>query len=179
MQNMKDFDQLMSVWKQQDTVTVPTAETIIVKAKKEQNAFTKKIRIQIITLLVTLACLIAIGIVIPFKMITTYIGLAIMYLCILGFSAVRTYQMQQLKKINLTQNPAQTLQDLQKVVQFQQFVGNTVSKLYFIFLNLAFVFYFIEVLHPMSILVKSIVLSIYVIWMLFAFFYLGKKQKEK
>lgn len=179
MQNMKDFDQLLTVWKQQEEGTVPTAETIIFKAKKEQQQFAKKIILQVITLLATLVALIIIGISIPFTSLTTYIGLGIMYACILTYTLIRWYQMKQLKKIDLTQKPTLTLIALEKALQFQQWVATTVTKSYFISLNVAFVCYFIEVLHPMTNLVKTIVISIYIAWMLLAYFYLGAKQKKK
>ena len=36
---MKDFDNIMDVWKQQKEVKIPDASAIIQKAKKEQNTF--------------------------------------------------------------------------------------------------------------------------------------------
>lgn len=176
---MKDFDNIMDLWKQQKEVKIPDAGLIIQKAKKEQNTFTRKIIFQVATLLLTLVALVWIGSSIKFKMTTTYIGLGLMFLCVFGFSVIRLYQMLQLKKIDFTQKPSLTLAELEKTYTFQQFVGNKVSLMYFILLNLAFVFYFIEVMQPMSLLLKSIVLIVYSGWMLFAYFYLGKKQKKK
>lgn len=176
---MKDFDNIMDVWKQQKEVKIPDASSIIQKAKKEQNTFARKIIFQVATLSTTLVALVWIGSSINFKMITTYIGLGLMFLCVFGFSVIRLYQMLQLKKIDFTQKPSLTLAELEKTYTFQQFVGNKVSLMYFIVLNLAFVFYFIEVIQPMSLLLKSIVLIVYSSWMLFAYFYLGKKQKKK
>lgn len=176
---MKDFDNIMDVWKQQKEVKIPDASAIIQKAKKEQNTFTGKIILQVTILLLTIVALVWVGTAINFKMITTYIGLGLMCLCVFGFSVIRLYQMLQIKKIDFNQKPSLTLIELEKTYTFQQFVSNKVSLIYFILLNLAFVFYFIEVMQPMSIQLKSIVLTAYVSWMLFAYLYLGKKQKKK
>lgn len=176
---MKDFDKLMDVWKQQSEVEVPDAESIILKAKKERTDFTNKIIFQVIALSLTLVVLVWVGNIVKFKMVTSYIGLGLMFLCVFGFSVIRVFQMIELKKINFTQKPSLTLLDLEKAYKFQQFVSNKVGLLYFIFLNLAFVFYFIEVLQPMRLPIKSLVLGAYVSWMLFGYFYLGKKQKKK
>lgn len=176
---MKDFDNIMDVWKQQKEIKIPDAGQIIQKAKKEQNTFTGKIILQVIILLLTIVALVWVGTAINFKMITTYIGLGLMCLCVFGFSVIRLYQMLQIKKIDFNQKPSLTLIELEKTYSFQQFVSNKVSLMYFILLNLAFVFYFIEVMQPMSLLLKSIVLIVYSGWMLFAYFYLGKKQKKK
>ncbi|WP_136668562.1 hypothetical protein [Flavobacterium sp. H122] len=176
---MKDFDNIMDVWKQQKEVQIPDADTIILKAKKERSTFANKIIFQVITLLLTIVAIGWVVSVIDFKMKTTYIGLGLMFLCVFGFSVIRLYQMIQLKKIDFTQKPSLTLVELEKSFAFQQFVGSKVSLLYFIFLNLAFVFYFIEVMQPMKVLLKSVVIIVYVGWMMFAYFYLGKKQKKK
>ncbi len=176
---MKDFDNIMDVWKQQKEVKIPDAVAIIQKAKKEQNSFTNKIILQATILLLTIVALVWVGTAINFKMITTYIGLGLMCLCVLGFSIIRLYQMFKIKKIDFTQNPSLTLIELEKTYTFQQFVSNKVGLMYFILLNLAFVFYFIEVMQPMSLQLKLIVLTVYTSWMLFAYFYLGKKQKKK
>ncbi len=176
---MKDFDNIMDVWKQQKEVKIPDAVVIIEKAKKEQNTFTSKIILQVTILLFTIVAIVWVGAAINFKMITSYIGLGLMCLCVFGFSVIRLYQLLQIKKIDFTQKPSSTLIELEKTYTFQQFVSNKVSLMYFILLNLAFVFYFIEVMQPMSFQLKSIVLTAYISWMLFAYFYLGKKQKKK
>ena len=70
--------------------------------------------------------------VVSFKMITSYIGLGLMFLCVFGFSVIRLYQMVKLKKIDFLQQPSLTLVALEKAYEFQQFVSNKVSMLYFV-----------------------------------------------
>lgn len=176
---MKDFDNLKDLWKTQGEAKLPDVTEILKKAKKEKQTQTNKMLFQIITLFATVFVLIWIGSLIDFKMTTTYIGLGLMLLCVAGFSIIRLYQMITLKRIDLTEKPSITLNKLESYYNFQQFVGTKISLAYFILLNLAFVFYFIEVMQPMSTTSKTVCLTAYIAWMAFAYFYLGKKQKKK
>jgi hypothetical protein len=176
---MKDFDNLKDLWKQQEETKLPDVSEVLKKIKKEKLVYTNKILFQVTILIGTMITLVWIGSSIDFKKTTTYIGLGLMLLCIAGFSIVRLYQMISLKKIDLTQKPSETLSKLEHYFAFQQIVSTKISLAYFIVLNIAFVFYFIEVMHPMSFQLKTICLTTYIAWMLFAYFYLGKKQKKK
>lgn len=176
---MKDFDNLKDLWKQQEEKKLPDVFEIIKKIKKERTFYTNKLLFQVAILAITMIALVWIGSAIDFKKTTTYIGLGLMLLCIAAFSAVRLYQMITLKRIDLTQKPSATLKQLDEYFSFQQIVSTKITLAYFIVLNIAFVFYFIEVMHPMSFQLKTICLTTYIAWMLFAYFYLGKKQKKK
>lgn len=176
---MKEFNSLQEIWKQQKHSPVPDVSQIIAKAKKEKQTVANKMLFQVIILLFSMAAVAIVGLVIDFKSAVTYIGVVLMLVCVGGFSAIRLYQMMALKKIDLTKSPAQTLLQLEKFYHFQQFVATKVTLAYFIVLNIAFGMYFIEVMHPMSSLAVGIFLTIYVLWMLFAYFYIGKKQKAR
>lgn len=176
---MKEFDNLQEIWKQQKQSTLPDVSVIIAKAKKEKQIFANKMLFQILTLITSMVGVALVVATVDFKMATTFIGVGLMFLCVFGFAAIRLYQMMTLKKIDLTQSPSKTLAELEKFYVFQQFVGTKIKLAYFVILNIAFGFYFIEVMQPMSVMMKTIVLTIYVAWMLFAYFYLGKRQKAK
>jgi hypothetical protein len=176
---MKEFDNLKEIWNQQKESSVPDVSQIISKAKKEKQKMGNKIIIQVAILLLTVVAIGIVGAIIDFKMITSYIGLGIMLATILFFSGIRLYQVFKLKKIDLTESPKKVLSQLEQFYAFQQFVSVKCTLAYFILLNLAFVFYFIEVLKPMSTLMKTIVLVVFVAWMLIAYFILGKKEKQK
>lgn len=176
---MKEFDNLQEIWKQQKQSNLPDVSLIMEKAKKEKQAFINKMLFQIATLIASMVGVALVVATVDFKMTTTFIGIALMFICVFGFSAIRMYQAITLKKIDLTLAPAKNLSELEKFYSFQQFVGTKVTMTYFILLNIAFGFYFIEVMQPMSTTMKTIVLTVYVAWMLFAYFYLGKRQKAK
>ena len=176
---MKEFDNLKEIWNQQKESSVPDVSQIISKAKKEKQKMGNKIIIQVAVLLLTVVAISYVGAIIDFKMISSYIGLGNMLATIILFSCIRLYQVFKLKKIDLTESPKKVLLQLEKFYAFQQFVSTKCAIAYFVMLNLAFVFYFIEVLKPMSTLMKTIVLIVFTGWMLFAYFILGKKEKQK
>lgn len=176
---MKDFNDIQNLWKQQETKPLPDVTQIIANAKKDKQHFTNKIILQTIILALTLPCLLWIGSIIDFKKTSSYIGLTLMFCCVFVFSAIRLYQIIRLKKMDVTEEPQVNLQKLEEYYSFQKVVSTKITAAYFIVMNIAFGLYFIEVMAPMSTLLKTIVLIVYVAWMLFAFFYLGKKQKAK
>lgn len=176
---MKDFNDIQNLWKQQETKPLPDVTQIIANAKKDKQHFTNKIILQTIILALTLPCLLWIGSIIDFKKTSSYIGLTLMFCCVFVFSAIRLYQIIRLKKMDVTEEPQVNLKKLEQYYSFQKLVSTKITAAYFIVMNIAFGLYFIEVMAPMSTLLKTIVLIVYVAWMLFAFFYLGKKQKAK
>ena len=176
---MKDFNDIQNLWKQQETKPLPDVTQIIANAKKDKQHFTNKIILQTIILALTLPCLLWIGSIIDFKKTSSYIGLTLMFCCVFVFSAIRLYQIIRLKKMDVTEEPQVNLQKLEEYYSFQKVVSTKITAAYFIVMNIAFGLYFIEVMAPMFTLLKTIVLIVYVAWMLFAFFYLGKKQKAK
>ncbi len=176
---MKEFDNLKEIWNQQKESAVPDVSQIISKAKKEKQTMGNKMILQIGILLSTIVALIWVTSSIDFKMITTFIGIGLMLFTIFAFSVIRLYQLYKLKKIDLTQSPKKVLVQLEQFYTFLKLVSTKGTLAYFILLNLAFVFYFIEVMTPMSTQMKLIVLTLYTAWMLFAYFILGKKQKQK
>lgn len=176
---MKDFNDIQNLWKQQETKPLPDVTQIIAKAKKDKQHYTNKIILQTTILAFTLPCLVWIGSIIDFQKTTSYIALALMFCCIFIFSAIRLYQIIRLKKMDVTEEPQVNLQKLEQYYSFQKLVSTKITAAYFIVMNIAFGLYFIEVMAPMSVLLKTIVLIVYVAWMLLAFFYLSKKQKAK
>lgn len=176
---MKDFNDIQNLWNEQKPVQLPDVNAILAEAKKVQRSLNTKITVQIITLVAVVVFILILMNVIPFKNATTFIGIGLMATTILLFSGIRLYQVIQMKKIDLTQNPRQLLVDLERYYQFQNTVNTKYTLAYFILMNIAFAFYFIEVLKPVALLYIIIIISIYLAWMFFAFLYLGKKHKLK
>lgn len=176
---MKDFNDLQNLWNQQISAPLPDVNAILADAKKVQKALNKKITTQIIILVAVVVFILILMNVIPFKEATTFIGIGLMATTILLSSAIRLYQVIQLKKIDLTQNPRKLLGNLEQYYKFQNTVNTKYTLAYFILMNIAFALYFIEVLQPVAVLYKIIILAVYLAWTLFAFLYLGKKHKYK
>ena len=176
---MKEFDNLKAIWDQQDQQVIPDVSHIIDKAKKQKNSIRNKIIIQVLALSIAMIVMLGVLYMINFKMAITIIGMAIMLITIFVFSAIRIYQVQELNTINLMESPKIVLQQLNTYCTFDKKVKTKGMLLYFIFLNIGMGFYFIEVLQPMSLTFKIVSLVVYIAWMLFAYFVMGKKQLKK
>ncbi|WP_396178466.1 hypothetical protein [Flavobacterium sp.] len=176
---MKDFNDLQNLWKEQKPTQLPDVNAVLADAKKTQRALNTKISTQIIILLAVVVFILILANILPFQQTTTFIGIGLMTVSIIGFSAARLYQVMQLKKLDLTQNPHQLLLKLETYYQFQKVVTTQFTQIYFLLMNIAFALYFIEVLYPLPLLYLVITIAGYLTWMLFAFFYLGKKHKLK
>lgn len=176
---MKPFNDIESIWKQQKENSVPDVALIITKAKKEQKIIVNKIIFQVLSLLVTVPVILWVLVANPFQKSTTFIGVAIVLFDIIGFSILRLYQMYQMKKIHFTAAPKQVLDQLEHYFVFQQLLSTKIMFVYFLLLNLGLGLYFIEVMALMPIFAVVISLSVYIGWLLFAYFVIGKKQKRK
>ena len=176
---MKEFDNLKAIWDQQNQQVIPDVSHIIDKAEKEKNSIRNKIIIQVLALSIAMIVMCVVLCMINFKMAITLIGMAIMLITIFVFSAIRIYQVQQLNKINLTESPKIVLQKLNAYCTFDKKVKIKGMLIYFILLNIGMGFYFVETLNPLSVTLKIIFLIVYIAWMLFAYFVMGKKQLKK
>lgn len=176
---MKDFNDLKNIWHQQNITVSMNPEELIHKAKKNKKEFNSKIAFQLGTLCLSMLVVAWVAITIPFEQMTTYLGIGLLFTSVAGFSGFRMFQMFQLQKIDLTLQPEWVLPELEKVLSLQKFISTKLMTGYILLLNVAMGLYFIEVMSPMSTQLKIICLSVYIAWMLFAYFYLGKKQKLK
>lgn len=176
---MKDFDVLKEIWDKQGKALVPDVSLILSKAKKEKQSIGNKMILQVVALLGVIPAIGLVVMYVNFKMATTFIGIGLMALAVIVISILRMYQVYTLKKIDLAASPQSVLKKLEQFYAFQQTVNTKYTLVYFIVLNIAFGFYFIEVMQPMSTTYKSIALTLYVTWMLIAYFIIGKRQREK
>lgn len=176
---MKQFNDIEAIWKQQKISTVPDVTAIIEKGNKEKKTLSKKISLQVILLLITVPVVIWVLVTNPFQKTTTFLGIAIVLLAVIGFSTIRLYQVNWLRKIDFTQTPNFVLQQLEKYYSFQKIISSKIMGIYFLLLNLGLGLYFIEVMAPMPTYAVVLSLSVYVIWLLIAYFVIGKKQKQK
>lgn len=176
---MKKFNDIETIWKQQKEQVVPEVTTIINKANKEKKTILKKIIVQVILLLFTVPVVIWVLMTNPFQETTTFLGIAVILFDIIGFSIMRLYQVNLLTKIDFTQTPNMVLHELEKYYNLQKIISSKVMVAYFLLMNLGLGLYFIEVMSPMSPFAIGLSLSVYILWMLFAYFVIGKKQRKK
>jgi len=178
---MKTFDDIEDLWKSTPAAPLPDAGEMIKKASRQKKALGNKILLQVFCLLAALLSMVIVMCKIEFQFISSYIGLALMMLCIVVFSAVRFRQSQFLKKIDFSKSPSILLLEFEKFYQHQKWVNTTGTSIYTVALNIAFAFYFYEILvvPPISILWKILFLAIYIIWMLIATLWIQKRHNRK
>ncbi|MFT3824971.1 MAG: hypothetical protein QM731_13695 [Chitinophagaceae bacterium] len=176
---MSSFDDIKSLWQQQAPAPHPDAASMLQKARKDKQKIANKSAFQGIILLLTMVYIAWLGSIIHFKLTTTYISLALMILCLLMFGIIRIRQAIRLRNIRLDDTPALVLQQLEQFYKQQQLINTRGVLFYAIVLNIAFIFYFIEVLQPFSVTGKIISISAYTAWMLFALLVLGKRAIRK
>ncbi|MCP9750420.1 hypothetical protein [Ferruginibacter sp. HRS2-29] len=178
---MKTFDDIEALWKSTPATPLPDAGEMIKKALKQKKILANKILLQVFCLLAALVSMMVVMCKIEFQFTSSYIGLGLMMLCIVVFSAVRFRQSQFLKKANFSQSPSVLLLEFEKFYLHQKWVNTKGTLIYTIALNIAFAFYFYEtlVVPPISIFWKILFLVVYITWMLIATLWIGKRHNRK
>jgi hypothetical protein len=178
---MKTFDDIEALWKASPAVTLPDANDILKKASKQKNLLANKIVVQVLCLLAALVSMIVVMCKIHFRFASSYIGLALMMVCIVAFSAVRYRQSRFLKRADFSQSPSLLLLQFEKFYRHQKWVNTKGTLIYIIVLNISFAFYFYEtlVVANISFIWKIAMLVIYIGWMLIATLLIQRKCNRR
>jgi hypothetical protein len=178
---MNSFDDIAILWKAPGSLKPPGAEAIIQKAAREKSRLAKKILIQSVCMLLSIVSIIYVVAVIRFNFMITYIGLSVMFACILVFAFIRFRQSMFLRKLDFSQSPAALLQKAERFYVKQRWMNTTGVLWYTIVLNIAFAMYFYEIiaLAPFTTTWKCILIAIYITWMLIATLWIGKRSVRK
>jgi|GEM_PF-221624 len=180
---MKDFDSIKDLWQQQTPADKTLSEAAAI-SKLPAAAKTKLLRhlaIGAVTLTATAVFISWVGFFsgIHFTSSLTYIALLLVIAVILAQVAIIRYTYQKLKKIDDTLAPAAHLQQWEAYYLFREKQVQWNIPLYFIFLNLAMGLYFIEIFSGRKIFWVIVFIAVYIAWMLFACFVLGKRARAK
>ncbi|MEO7044543.1 MAG: hypothetical protein ABI091_04500 [Ferruginibacter sp.] len=178
---MNNFDDIEALWKAPQRLDIPAADAIIKKAVKEKNQIVRKILVQSFCMCLALAAIIYVTIFVHFQFISSYIGIAIMVICMITYTVIRLRQSLFLKRADFSQSPNDLLQQFEKFHQHQKWINTKGVMWYTVFLNLGFAFYFYEtvaIAHA-KLFWKIIFIAIYISWMLIATLWLGKRSVRK
>ena len=178
---MNNFDDIEALWKAPQSLDIPAADAIIKKAEKERNQVANKILKQSFCLLISIAGISYVLYKVKFEYLSSYIGIAMMFVCIIGFSFIRFRQSMFLRKVDFSQSPDTLLQQFEAFHEKQKWVNTKGVMWYTVILNIAFAFYFYEtiILAPFTNFWKIFILAVYIAWMLIASLYLGKRSVKK
>jgi hypothetical protein len=109
----------------------------------------------------------------------TYGAMAVVSLICLAQAGVMLYLYRSIKQIDQTAPPTEHLRQWETYYAFRQRLLKWNNPLYFVLLNLAIGLYLLEVLSGASAQFLLIFASIYIGWMVFAYFYMGKRLMKK
>ena len=179
---MNDFEQLKSLWQQQE-LTVGAPDPVQLKKNNEDHQ-RKLERVQLVSailLLMTTVFILWIGFFsgITFHSTRTYVAVVLIALipAVQGIINLTVYA--RLKRVQLAASTTQHLQQWQDYYAFRKRLIRLNLPIYYLLLNGAFALYFIEILGHFSLTGRIIALSLYTAWMLFAYFVLGKRSLRK
>jgi len=181
---MQDFDALKNMWQQSSTEEVDKAlpyastthHTAGLKMKLQREQLMGAIMLVITAILISLMALYG-----NFNFVHWYTYGAMVLMCIICLmqAAILLATYRKIKQIDDTAVPAIHLQQWEAYYEFRKNQIRWNMPVYYILLNIAMGIYFVEVLGGRPILNVVILLAIYFGWMLFAWFYIGKKKMKQ
>ena len=178
---MQDFDELKNIW-QKPVPAENAAATTINTTKKTLKMKLKKQQLGGAVMLVLTAALIAALAIFGgfnFTHWYTYGGMALICVVCLAQAALMYSLYKKINNIDETGSPAAHLQQWEAYYDLRKKQNKWNMPLYYILLNIAMGIYLIEVFTGRPIINVTIFIAVYIAWMLFAYFYLGKRNMRK
>lgn len=180
---MQNFDSFKEMWKQPvgSTTATPGTFNFSRASVNSKKSLMKQQQTGAIVLTLTgilIALMAAFG-NFQFKHFYTYAAMILLALICLGQAAVLLYTYNKIKNIDDAAAPPEHLKQWEDYYAFRQRQISVNTPLYYLLLNLAMGIYLWEVMSGRPIVNVTIFLALYIAWMLFAIFYLGKRSIKK
>ncbi len=181
---MADFDALKNMWQQPTTENV---DRILPPANTSHHSAGLKMKLQreqllgAIMLVITAILISFMALYGNFNFVHWYTYGAMVLVCIICLvqTAILLATYKRIKRIDETALPALHLQQWETYYAFRKKQIRWNMPVYYILLNIAMGIYFIEVFEGRPIINVTILLTIYFGWMLFSWFYLGKRKLKQ
>jgi hypothetical protein len=179
---MQDFDSLKNIWQQPTPADKNPAMIPIGK-----NSTTLKMKLQkqqlggAVMLVLTAILIAAMAIFGGFNFTHwyTYGGMVLICTVCLAQAGLMFSLYKKISNIDETVSPTAHLQQWEAYYDLRKKQNKWNMPLYYILLNIAMGIYLIEVFTGRPLVNVSIFIAVYIAWMLFAYFYLGKKNIRK
>ena len=180
---MQDFDSLKNMW-QQPVKSGDVSQDII---NSITNTKTTKMKLQkpqlhgAIALTLTaifIACLAIFG-GLNFKHWYTYGGMVLICIVCLVQASFMYATYKKIKSIDDTVEPAAHLHQWEAYYDLRKKQNRWNMPVYYVLLNVAMAIYMIEIFRGRPIVNVLIFIAIYMAWMLFAYFYLGRRNLRR
>ncbi len=177
---MQDFNDIQQLWKS-NSEPAPELKFDFSKMTSSQQKMIRRERIGSILLSLTAIYILGLAYFIDFRhpSVTLYFAMfAVAAICFLQ-AFVSFVNAKKLKEIDENAAPSQYLQQWQSYNEFRKKLVRWNIPLYFVLLSAALGLYMVEVLQDGSLRFKIIAYALTFGWILFAYFYLGKRQLRK
>jgi hypothetical protein len=180
---MQDFDSLKNMWQQPANAGQADKEII----KSVTNTNTTKMKLQkpqlhgAIALTITaifIACLAIFG-NLNFIHWYTYGGMLLICVICLVQAGIMYTTYKKIKSIDDTVEPARHLQQWEAYYDLRKKQNCRNMPIYYVVLNVAMAIYMVELFTGRPLINVLIFIGVYAAWMLFAYFYLGRKNIRK
>jgi hypothetical protein len=175
---MKEFDDLISVWKEQKENSL-SVEQVLLNINTQRNKMAFKLFLAVLAMFASVIVMIAVWIFIDIKSIYTHIGLSMLVSLVFIYSILMIRNLRSLKTTDKLLSPKQHIAQLKKIQQEQNIMNTYYLKIYFVILTVGLLLYYQEILAPASMLFKVITYVVTISWLLFAQFYIGRRNIAK
>ncbi|KIA88159.1 hypothetical protein [Kaistella jeonii] len=177
---MEEFKELENLWQQSET-KIPTKNTNISKIKnnrmKLKNTYTKGAILLLVTGIFILGLMISLDS--NLKTIPIILSMVIISTVCFLQAFLMIFTAKKISKIDETQTPSFHLKQWQNFREFQKKQRHWNMPIYYLFLGTAIGIYMYELLKNTDLWKMVLAFAITYSWMLFAYFYLGKKEIKK
>jgi hypothetical protein len=179
---MQDFDSLKNMWQQSSAEDSPLQTLSISKTSTNEKMKMQKQQLGGSIMLLITSLLIGIMAIfgnLNFNRWYTYAGMALICLVCVCQAAFMFAIYKKLKKIDDTVTPGLHLQQWENYYMMRKNQNKWNMPLYYLLLNIAMGIYVLEIFTGRPVISVIIFISVYAAWMLFAYFYLGKRNIKK
>jgi hypothetical protein len=179
---MDNFDEFKQLWQKAPSVPAPIdSQQLVRNTASQQRKLERTQLFGAVTLFVTAALLLILGfgIGLQFRSTLTYVAIVLLAVICIGQGLINLSVYSQLRRIDVTTTVTDHLHQWEGYYVFRKRLIRINGPVYYLLLNGAFGLYFIEILGLMPLASRIVVLTLYVLWMLFAYFVLGKRTIRK
>lgn len=177
---MEEFKDLENLWKQSKT-EVPTEKKdpskLQNKRTKMKNSNIKGAVLLIITGILILVMMFFLDLKIKTTLVT-YVMIIMSAICFIQ-AAIMLFTAREISKIDETQTPTLHLRQWQNFRSFQKRQRQWNMPVYYVLLSTALGIYMYELLKTIDLWKMLLAFAVTYTWILFAYFYLGKKKIKK
>lgn len=164
---MQAFDQIQELWQKHEVEVKVSADEMLQQAKKEVNGLRLKSALNILAMLASFLFIASLWIFYHFESWTTHVGISITIITIGVYTLILYRDHRLIAKSDATVHPNEYLNNL-KTYQLNRYkLYNSLYWFYTIALSLGIIFYFVEVLSYLNLIMQIVAISLTFLWILF------------